>query len=79
MGTRNYTKSSNGSAPEAEEILHDAADLKFPDWSGMAPHKSRLTFAEAVHWNDEMLAMFPPKSNRAAAEAPAKCEAEFEF
>lgn len=77
MGMRNSTKSSSALALLSEGILHDAPDLKFPDWSGMALHKSWLTFAEAVRWNDEMLAMFPPKANSAALDAPAKCEIEF--
>jgi hypothetical protein len=58
-------------------LLHDAPPLEFPDWSGMAHHKSRLTFAEAVQWNDEMLAVFAPKLNRPARDAASKCDIEF--
>jgi len=53
--------------------------LEFPDWSGMISHKSPQTFAEAVQWNEEMLEMFPPKSNRAALDIEAKCDIEFVF
>ena len=43
----------------------------------MAPHEGRMTFEQAVQWNEEMLAMFPPKPNRAALDADAKCPVEF--
>lgn len=58
-------------------VLNDAADLEFPDWSGMKPHEIRMTFAEAVRWNDEMLAMFPPKKLSPKLEAERRCHAEF--
>jgi hypothetical protein len=36
-----------------------------------------MTFEQAVHWNEEMLAMFPPKPGRAALDADLKCTVEF--
>ena len=58
-------------------VLNDAADLEFPDWSGMKPHEIRMTFAEAVRWNDEMLAQFPPKKLSPELEGQRRCHAEF--
>lgn len=43
----------------------------------MAPHPNRRTFEEAVHWNEEMLAIFPAKPDRAALDAEVKCHVEF--
>jgi len=43
----------------------------------MISHKSRLTFAQAIQWNEEMLEMFPPKSNRAELDSEARCDIEF--
>jgi hypothetical protein len=63
--------------PPSEGQLHDAPELEFPDWSGMAPHEARMTFAQAVQWNEEMLAMFPPQPNRGAREADLRCNVEF--
>jgi hypothetical protein len=70
-------RNSNAPAPRSDGQLHDAPDLEFPDWSGMAPHGGRLTFEQAVGWNEAMLATFPPKPNRAALDADAKCLVEF--
>jgi hypothetical protein len=70
-------KKSNAPAPLSDGQLHDAPDLEFPDWSGMAPHHGRLAFEQAVGWNEAMLGMFPPKANRAALDANAKCQVEF--
>ena len=56
--------------------LHDAARLDFPDWGGMASHKLRMTLAEAVQWNEEMLAMFPPRANRDMLD-DLRCDVEF--
>lgn len=58
-------------------VLNDAANLEFPDWSGMKPHEIRMTFAEAVRWNDEMLTQFPPKKLSPELEAQRRCHAEF--
>ena len=77
MGIRNSTKSFSAPAPQPESELHDAPGLEFPDWNGMAERESRMSFAEAVRWNEAMLATFPPKPNRAELDADAKCVAEF--
>ena len=58
-------------------VLNDAVNLKFPDWSGMKPHETRMTFAEAVRWNDEMLTLFLPKRLAPELEAQSRCHAEF--
>ena len=65
--------------PPNDGQLHDARGLEFPDWRGMAPHQSRMTFAQAVQWNEEMLEMFLPKPNRATLDAEAKCNVEFKL
>ena len=70
-------RKSDAPVPRSDGQLHDAPDLEFPDWSGMAPHERRLTFEQAVGWNEAMLAMFPPGPNRAALDADAKCPVEF--
>jgi hypothetical protein len=70
-------KNSDAPPPPNDGQLHDAGALEFPDWSGMAPHEGQMSFEQAVRWNEEMLAMFPPKPNRAALDADAKCLAEF--
>jgi hypothetical protein len=66
-------------APTNEGVLHDTPGLEFPDWSGMLPHRSRMTFEEAVRWNDEMLALFPPKKKSPKLEAQRRCHAEFKL
>ena len=43
----------------------------------MLPHRNRMTFAEAVRWNDEVLALFPPKRRTPELEAERRCHAEF--
>jgi hypothetical protein len=53
------------------------AVLKFPDWSGMQPHRSRMTFEEAVRWNDEVLALFLSKRNSLELEMERRCDTEF--
>ena len=58
-------------------VLRDSPGLVFPDWSGMLPHRSRMTFEEAVRWNDEMLALFPRKKKSPKQEADHRCHAEF--
>ena len=70
-------KNSDEPVPPNEGQSHDAPGLEFPDWSGMVPHEWRMAFEQAVQWNEEMLALFPPKANRAALDADAKCHAEF--
>ena len=39
--------------PANDDVLRDAPDLEFPDWSGMRSHRSRMTFAEAVRQHYE--------------------------
>jgi hypothetical protein len=70
-------KHSSAPVPPNDGQSHDAPGLEFPDWSGMAPHTVLMTFEQAVRWNEEMLSMFPPKPNRAALDADAKCHVEF--
>ncbi len=72
-------RKSDVPVPPSDGLLHDALALEFPDWSGMAPHEGRITFAQAVLWNEEMLAIFPAKPNRAALDADAKCPVEFKL
>jgi hypothetical protein len=43
----------------------------------MLPHRSRMTFEEAVRWNDEMLAMFPRRKTPPKLEAERRCHADF--
>jgi hypothetical protein len=64
-------------APTKDDVLRDAPGLDFPDWSGMLPHRSRMTFEEAVRWNDEMLSLFPPKKLSPIWEAERRCDVEF--
>jgi len=70
-------KSCDTPAPTSDGALHDAPGLEFPDWSGMLPHRSRMTFEEAVRWNDEMLSLFPPKKLSPKLEAERRCDVEF--
>jgi len=70
-------KNYNTPAPASEDALRDAPALEFPDWSGMLPHRSRMTFEEAVRWNDEMLAMFPSRKASQQAETERRCDTEF--
>jgi len=77
MAIRDSMRNSSTPVPPNEGQLHDAPGLEFPDWSGMAPHNARMTFEQAVRWNEEMLSIFPPKPNRAALDAAAKCDVEF--
>jgi hypothetical protein len=72
MVDKNFMNSSNVNAKHF--VLNDAADLKFPDWSGMKPQEVRMMPAEAFRWNEEMLALFSPvkkmrrDSNRCVVE-----------
>lgn len=77
MATRKSTKSYNTPAPTNDGVLRDAPGLEFPDWSGMLPHHSRKTFEEAVRWNDDMRALFPPRMKSPKLEAERRCYAEF--
>lgn len=64
-------------APMNEIVLRDAPGLEFPDWSGMLPHSNQMTFEQAVRWNDEMLSLFPQRTNSSKLEAERRCHAEF--
>lgn len=70
-------KNYDSPAPTNDSVLRDAPGLEFPDWSGMLPHRSRMSFEEAVHWNDEMLSLFSPKKKPAKLEAERRCHMEF--
>jgi hypothetical protein len=70
-------KNYNMPAPTNDAALRDAPGLEFPDWSGMLPHRSRMTFAEAVRWNDEMLSLFPPRKLPHKLETERRCDVEF--
>ena len=63
--------------PTSDYALRDSPGLEFPDWSGVRPHRSRMTFAEAVRWNDEMLSLFPSKKFPQKLEAERRCDVEF--
>lgn len=65
------------SAPPNDGALRDAPELEFPDWSGMLPHRTRKTFEQAMRWNEEMLALFPPKKRSPRLEEERRCHAEF--
>lgn len=67
----------NYSMPANDGVLRDAPGLEFPDWSGMLPHRSRMSFEEAVRWNNEMLSLFAPKQKSPELEAERRCHAEF--
>jgi len=67
--------SSNAKATHL--VLNDAADLEFPDWSGMKPHHIKMTPAQAFRWNEEMLSLFPRKKLPAKLEAERRCNVEF--
>lgn len=77
MEIRTFMKSYDTPVPTSESALRDSPPLEFPDWTGMLPHRSRKTFAEAVRWNEEMLARFPPKKRSPKLEAERRCHAEF--
>jgi len=77
METRNSTKSCDTPAPTSDGVLRDAPGLDFPDWNGMLTHRPRMTFADAVRWNDEMLARFPGKQLSPKLEAERRCDVEF--
>ena len=70
-------KSYDTPAPTNDCVLHDSPGLEFPDWSGMQPHRSRMTFEEAVRWNEEMLSLFPPGKKSPKLEAERRCDTEF--
>lgn len=70
-------KNCDKSAPTNDGVLRDAPPLEFPDWSGMLPHRNSMTFEQAVRWNDETLALFPPKKRSPLLDDQRRCHAEF--
>lgn len=58
-------------------VLNDAANLEFPDWSGMKPREIRMTPAEAFRWNEETLALFSPAKK--TQRDPNRCVVEFKL
>ncbi len=70
-------KSCDTPAPTNDDILRESPALEFPDWSGMLPHRTRKTFEQAVRWNEEMLALFPPKKHSSKLDDERRCHAEF--
>jgi hypothetical protein len=70
-------KNCDTPASTNDDVLREAPGLEFPDWSGMQPHRSRMTLEEAVRWNDEMLALFPAKKLSPKFEAERRCDVEF--
>jgi hypothetical protein len=71
-------KSYDKPAPPTDAVLRDAPrGLEFPDWNGMLPNRSRMTPEEAFQWNEEMLALFPPKLGRSRHADAVRNEAEF--
>ncbi|MCD6050306.1 MAG: hypothetical protein K0Q55_1709 [Verrucomicrobia bacterium] len=51
-------------------------ELVFPDWSGMKEH-APMSFEQAYKYNQELIAMFPPKPGEEARRWSAKSEVEF--
>jgi predicted hotdog family 3-hydroxylacyl-ACP dehydratase len=70
-------KSYDTPAPTSGSVLRDAPGLEFPDWSGILPHRSRMTFEAVVRWNDEMLGLFPRREKSPKLEAERRYHAEF--
>ena len=70
---------TNYDAPQhPADAIHDGpGGLEFPEWTGMAPRRVRLSLADALRWNDEMRRLFPPKPHWAEDSATAKCTVEF--
>jgi len=64
-------------AASNDDALRDAPGLEFPDWSGMVVHRSRMTFEQAVRWNEGMLSQFPGKQKQPKLETERRCHAEF--
>ena len=62
---------------QAVDQLIDRLELEFLDWSGMRPHSSRMTFEEAVRWNDEVLSLFPPVKKSPEFENERRWYVEF--
>jgi hypothetical protein len=70
MALKNSMKSSGGSAQPGE-----AAELEFPDLSGMDRFTPRLSAEAALRRNDEYLVFFQRQAP--ARQIEEKCEIEF--
>jgi hypothetical protein len=64
--------SKNGSNPAGIDL-----DLEFPDWSGMTREFARADYEQAARYNEEMLALFPPKADDADRRLSEKILVEF--
>jgi|GEM_PF-2506742 hypothetical protein len=70
----------HSNATVAGFVLNDApTGLEFPDWSGLKPHRVRLSPAEAFRWNEEMIGLFPDKANSWRQSSLSKCSVEFKL
>lgn len=67
-------KNSNESS--ASKGSETSGGLEFSDWSGMKEHP-RMSYEQACRYNQELIAMFPPKADDEARRWAAKNEAEF--
>lgn len=65
--------SSTHSHPDSAPGLEN---LEFPDWSGMKDHP-RMSFEQACRYNQELIAMFPPKPGEEERRWAAKSDVEF--
>ena len=54
-----------------------ASDLEFTDWSGQLPRRSRMTFSEAVRWNEEVRKLFSPDDQKHRRARQSPCPVEF--
>ena len=75
MAGLNFMNSSNANATHF--VLNDAANLEFPDWSGMKSHEIRMSPAEAFRWNEEMIGLF--SVSKQARRDANRCLVEFKF
>ena len=67
-------KKSNESAAETE-----AADLDFPDWSGMDGSSARLDPDAAFRLCEQYSVWFPEWAEKGRLQQPKKCFVEFEL
>jgi hypothetical protein len=69
----------NSNEPAADKSSVPAIDLEglsFPDWSGMKAH-TPMSFDQAYKYNQELIAMFPPKPDEEERRWAAKSNVEF--
>jgi hypothetical protein len=75
--SRNCMKNSNESAAAKNPATAiDLDGLSFPDWSGMKDH-TPMNFDQAYAYNQELIAMFPPKPDEEARRWARKSNVEF--